>query len=447
MFNKLKAFWQKFWQTLKDAYTNAKKDPVTDNVQEWRDITRINLLDIFVKKLNNLCNTEATFDVVSDSTRSERLKTLAKDVESKRYKITSYMLADGDFWVFPAVNRHGEVIHTYLTQEQVRIIEIEHENITEVQGVIDWATDNHNKVYFLNRNHRLEDDGTLYIEYSVTNDLYEKAYYEPWSELDGRVYSFTNANHIGVGRYKSPTDSRGLSPVYGVPLNFGCRQVEDKIFADLVQIDKEFKNGESKIFADPTILRKGREKHGEESWNIPEYVFPINKRAGETGSAIDIFNPALRFSEHYSKLVADFALYEKQIGTSKGILTDNETTETATATAVKRANADTLALLGNIRQAIDNGNEMTLQADAVFLNVPFDLWTYTSDWYDPFEDPAEQWKRLVEAKDAGVAENIDLARWLFPNLSQEELNEKLARIQEQGQIDTDSALEKILGGN
>ena len=45
-------------------------------------------------------------------------------------------------------------------------------------------------------------------------------------------------------------------------------------------------------------------------------VIPIQQRAGQTGSYIDIFNPELRFTPQYSKLVADFALYEKQVGTS-----------------------------------------------------------------------------------------------------------------------------------
>ena len=64
---------------------------------------------------------------------------------------------------------------------------------------------------------------------------------------------------------------------------------------------------------------------------------------------------------------------ERQVGTSKGILTDIETAYTATATAVKRANSDTMALIDKIHNAIDIGNEMTLKADGVFLNISPDL--------------------------------------------------------------------------
>jgi len=154
----------------------------------------------------------------------------------------------------------------------------------------------------------------------------------------------------------------------------------------------------------------------------------------------------LRYSEHYSKLIDDMALYEKQVGTSRGILTPNETTAKATATEVKRANADTISLLDKIRTAIDNGNLMTLQADSVFLNISPDLWSYKSDWFDPFEDPAEQWKRLLEAFDRQAAERSDVIGWLFPKLTEKEIEEKLKRINEQAASDTENAIQRMIGG-
>ena len=206
--------------------------------------------------------------------------------------------------------------------------------------------------------------------------------------------------------------------------------------------DDEFKNGKSVIFTDPRNLLKEEDAN---KYRIADNVIPIAQRANN-GNNIDIFNPTLRFSEHYSKLVADLSFYEKEIGTSKGILTDNETTETATATAVKRANADTMALIDKIRVSIDNGNRMTLEADAVFLNIAPDLWSYSSDWYDPFEDPAEQWRRLLEAKNNGAAETSDLIKWNNPSLTDEEIKEKILRIKQEEQRNTDAALERILAG-
>ena len=457
IFNKFKTFWTTFWDSIRQAYNKAFKHPVATAVQEWRDVVKINLLDIFVNKLNNLCNIEAAFEVQSDSVQAEPLKILAKKLEDKRFDITAAMLADGDYYVFPATNDKGDIIHTYLTQQQVRITDSDGDAIKEAYGLIDWYIDQNNKVYYLLRHHKLINDD-LEISYNVVNERGANTELEKWNYLKDQEYRFVNAKHIGFGRYKSPISSRGLSPVYGVPLNFGCGEIEEKIFNDLRLIEDEFKNSKSVIFTDTRNIKPKNStvENGDAGENavrvygaakdVMENIIPIKHAPNHTGSQVEIFNPNIRYSSYYSKLVSDLALYEKQIGTSKGILTDNETSETATATAVKRANADTIALLDNIQAAIDCGNEMTLDADAVYLNISKDLWSYVSDWYDPFEDPAEQWKRLVEAKGQGAAETADLVKWLFPSLSDDEVNEKLARIAESSQSDMNNALERMIGG-
>lgn len=442
-------FWSTFWDSMRQAYNKAFKNPIKTTIQEWRDINKINFLDIFVGKLNNLANTEATFEVESDSVQAEQLKTLCKDLESKRFTITESMLADGDYYIFPAHNENGDIIHTYLTQQQVRILDMDGEEIREAYGIIDWLIDDNNRVFYLLRHHKLDSNGTLTVSYSSITDQGKKKTVDEWKHLNEQAYKFINANHIGFGRYKSPVSDRGMSHVYGVPLNFGCGDIEAKIFNDLKLIEEEFKNAKSKIFADEFIIREANETDkGEKAkqYKIIENIFPIKQRAGQSGPNIDIFSPAIRYSEHYSKLVADMALYEKEVGTSKGILTDNQTTETATATAVKRANADTLALLNKIHTAIDNGNEMTLLADGVFMNISPELWAYKSDYFDPFEDPDSQWQRLLEAKGNGAAESIDLVKWLFPNLPEEQLDEKILRIKADSKADTNDALDKIFAG-
>lgn len=440
MFEKFKTFWNVFIDSIKQAYNKAFK-PIEDTVQSWRDTGKINLLDIFVGKLNNLANTEATFEVISDSTQAEPLKKLCKDIEDKRFNITAEMLATGDYYIFPATNSKGEIIHSYLTQQQVRILDMDGESITEAYGIIDWYIDKSNKVYYLLRHHKLDLNGTLNISYSVMSDNGKKTTLDRWADLDGREYSFINANHIGFGRYKSPIDSRGKSPIYGVPLNYGCGEIEQRIFNDYKLIEDEFTNGKSVIFTDPRNLMKDEER---KQYRIADNIIPIQSRAGQTGNNIDIFNPELRWTPHYSKLVEDMAIYERQVGTSKGILTDNETAYTATATAVKRANSDTMSLIDKIHNAVDVGNVMTLNADSVFLNISPELWQYKSDYYDPFEDPAEQWQRLIEAKQNNVAESADLVKWLFPNMSDDEIQEKLQRIDESIQSDTASAIERAM---
>ena len=232
--------------------------------------------------------------------------------------------------------------------------------------------------------------------------------------------------------------------MYGVPLNFGCEEIEEKIFHDLEMIEAEFENGKSVIFTDPRNLLKDDEKH---RYTIAENIIPITQRAGQSGSQIDIFSPVLRYEGAYkSKLLDDMQQYEQQVGTDRGFLTPYDSGTAVTATEIRRANASTIALIDKIHTSIKNGVEMTLRADAVFLNVADDLWNVAFDFYDVFEDSDAQWTRLVEAHGVGAVETEDLTRWLFPNLTAEEIEEKLGKISEQSQTNTDMALEKILSG-
>lgn len=445
MFEKFKSFWKNFFDAFKKAFDRIFRDAEKRNTQDYRDISKINLLAEFVDKLSNLANIECTYEVESDSTQAEPLIDLCADLENKRFDITSEFLGTGDLWVFPAHNAAGKLYHSYLTQDRVRILGMDGDNIIDVMGILDIFTDAAtNRTYMLNRRHTLDGDA-LVVETSITTDKYENTTLDKWEHLVG-VYRFENASHIGVGRFKSPASSRGLSPVYGVPLNFGCEEIEAKIFNDLKMIETEFKHGESKMFADPVIMKKTKDKNGDEKWDIPEGMYAINRRAGETGPCIDIYSPAIRYSEFRDKLVDDMMQYEKQVGTDRGFLTPFEESKATTATEIRRSNASTIALIDRIHSAIKAGVEMTLAADALYLNIDPDLYALNVDFFDPFEDTDKQYERIANAVDRGVLEKADELRWMYPNMTDDEIEEKLARIGAQNQTDTDAALESLLNG-
>lgn len=451
MFKNFRNFWNIFINAIKAARAGSASDkltePPTSAGQDWRDVTRRNLLNMFIVPLNNLTNNEATFEVVSDSNTTEKVKDLCKRIEDKRFQITAEMLAHGDYYIFPELSANGNLAHTYLSSDRVRILDVIDDEIKEAYAVIDWFEDNRNKQYYLVRHHLLDLKGDLYVEFTVLNENGKKATLSRWDYLDGKTIKFANANHIGFGRYKCPTDSRGYSPVYGVPLNFFCKPYEDAIFDDLELIDKEFGNASSKLFVNENIAKATpNKKTGKNEYTIAENVFVYKQRGVDSGQMIDIYNPEIRESAYYTKLDKDMGMYEQAIGTSKGILTENETSYQATATAVKRANSDTIALLGRIRNAVDAGNRMTLQADSVYLNIPFDSWEYNADWYDPFEDPSEQFDRLVTGKQEQAVPTSYLTKWLYPDKTDEQIQEMLTEISEQNAVAIDEAVERAMRG-
>lgn len=439
MFDKIKSFWGCFWSSLKEAYNRAFRDLSKEETQDYRDTLHYNFLSVFVSKLNNLVNTEATFDIETDSDIAEPLGELVTDIESKRFEITSEMLAEGDYWVFPATDKSGKLYHRYIPQSDVRILDMDSDKLTSVIGIIDKYVGSDSKIYFLVRKHTLNGD-TLTVETYTTNTSYQKDYFEPWAEFES-VYTFGNVDNIGVGRFKSPTSSRGKSPIYGVPLNYGCLYIENTIFNDLAMIEQEFKNAKSLLFADPLILNKSvktyinskGQKTTDGGWTIPENLFPIDTRGGQSGANIDIFSPAIRYSEFNNKLNDDMHRYEQAVGTDRGFLTPFEVGTATTATEIRRANASTIALIDKIHTALKTGIESTIKADALFLNIPSDLYAIQIDWYDVFADETATYNRIREAVQDGVAEKTDQMQWLFPNLSAEELDGKLVRIQEEKQ--------------
>lgn len=444
MFEKLKSMWyallHKLLKSKKKEYGGKAAD---DGIQPYTDIKNINWLAIAVKKLTNLACNEATFEIISDSTATEEIKLLASDTEAHRFEITTGMLAEGDYYIFPYTDSTGELKHSYLDASRVRITAMAGDKITQAYAVIDYIQPDSksDKCYFLLRHHNLDEKGTLTVKYQTVDERGNISSGEYWPEYDGVINTFANAGNIGFGRYKSPVSSRGYSPVYGVPLNFGCSDIENKINETVKQIETEFKNAKSIIFTDPRNLFEDTEN---KEYKLASNIIPIKRNPADNGSQIDIFNPQIRGSEHWEKLNKYLETYEQQIGVSKGIFTDNSSTATATATAVKRANSDTISLLNAIHTALDKGNLMTFEADSVYLNVRRDLWEYRSDYFDPFEDPAEQWQRLLEAKDAGAVSTERLIKWLYPDMTDEDVAEELFKISTAASSAEQSAIERAL---
>lgn len=436
--NKLNNFWSAFWSKIVTTYNKIfRKTQEINAPQKWGETDKINLLSIVVQKVTNLAMVEATFEV---ETNSEQIQALCKDLEDKRYTITSQMLAKGDYVIFPATNRRGEVIHTYVDADRFVISEMDGDDITELYGIIDEYTDNQGNDYKLIRHHKLEPNGNLNIDIYTVNNSWDRVNFDLWEDREISVI-YQNANHIGIGRYKSPISARGQEDVYGKPLNFGCAEIENKILNDIANRDAEMNNGKSIIFADERIIDKAKDGR----FTISENIF--GKRTMADGSdSIDIYNPSLRIDEYNSKLEKDFELYEAQIGASKGILTEANTTRDATATEINSSNSNTVSLLSNIQNAVDIGNIETLKADGVLLNISPEQWKYSSDYYNPFENPQAQFDRLDKGYQDGAVESSDITSWLYPKMTDEEIAQKLQRIKEQKDFDTESAIEKALGG-
>jgi hypothetical protein len=298
--------------------------------------------------------------------------------------------------------------------------------------------------YRLIRHHILDENGTLYVYYYTTDKSGNEEYLAEWEHYKNDNVAYYNARNIGVAYFRSPQDSRGLSQ-WGVPLNFGCEEVENQIKVARNNLDEEMHLMKSKLFADETVARKIGTKDGER-FDLPEGIYTIRKKAGVDGTLIDSFAPATRYNDYKQKLIDAKSDWEDMVGLDRGFLTDAEHTAGATATEIRTANTKTRSFVKKIQSAMFDGIKATLEADAVFLNIALDLYSVTVDWFDAFHDETELYNRIVSAVDRGVLEKEDELRWLYPNMTDEEITQKLARIQANSQTNTDMALERILQG-
>lgn len=441
LIEKTKAFWNVFWNSIKSAYSQAFNKQFKTSVQKFSDVIKRNYLASAVNTLNNLVNTEATFELVSDSVLSEPLIDLTKELEKNRYVITADMLGEGGSFCLPEISENGTINHTYIPQRDAMITKVDGNEILELYAIIKTTELASGDKFVLVRHHKLDPvTGDLTVSYDIRNGAGERTYFEEWKQYYNYGFVCPGANHLGVAYYKSPVDSRGLSPVYGVPLNFACSEIERDIAEFEELLKSEYKNGKSLIFGDPRIMMKKSDSSG---YDIPENMYPVKNMQGTDG-IISIFNPTIRSNEYMQRREQLMIDYEKAIGVNRGILSQFEYTANATKDEVRRANADTISLIEKIRAAIHKGNEDTLKADSVYLNIPIDDWVYKSEWFDPFENPDSQWGRLKDAVSIGAAETTDLMKWIFPTLTDEEIEEKMQRIKTEENEDANKSLENML---
>ena len=438
-------FWNNFWGFVKkkiDEYDEDKKIQV--KIQPWEDVREYNPLAIANTKLTSLVCDEATVELQTDSTLVEPLKPLADDLEAKRYEICSMVNGKGGCFVTMATGEDDEPYHRIIAPDDVSVYRIVAGRMYEVAMVIDKKVVKH-KEYRLVRHHILDENGTLYVYYYTTDKSGNEEYLAEWEHYKNDNVAYYNAKNIGVAYYKSPQDSRGLSQIWGVPLNFGCEEVEESIKTARKNLDEEMHLMKTKLFADETISRKISTKDGDR-FDLPEGVYTIRKKAGVDGTLIDSFAPATRYNDYKQKLIDAKADWEDMVGLDRGFLTEAEHTAGATATEIRTANTKTRSFVKKIQSAMFDGIKATLEADAVFLNIPLDLYTVVVDFFDAFTDEEAQYKRLANAVDRGILEKEDELKWLYPNMTDKEIADKLARISATQATNTDQALERILSG-
>jgi A118 family predicted phage portal protein len=255
-----------------------------------------------------------------------------------------------------------------------------------------------------------------------------------WAGITPEI-TISGVDRLPIAIFKCPAGDRRPHSLIGVPITFGCNATINKIIDTLNDVETEFKRKRVKVFADRSLIRPQYDENG----NLVKQDFDEDlfvKFGSSDGFTTEIFSPEFRQSAYYDKLTRHFEMLEREIGISKGILTELNTNG-ATATEIKRATYNTFCLVDDIRKGYvqyinDLAYSIAVLANAYGLaNIQSaDSYSITVDWsYAMLEDSAETFAQKTQAVSLGAESKAELRQFIHPNESAEEAAQAVAEIE------------------
>lgn len=403
-------------------------------IYDYENINDINFTAIFANKLANITISDSNIDVVGDNKRAELLQETLKRLKKKLKKIVARDLGTGGVLIIPYVDRN-KIYFNIVTQNRFSINKMIGDDIVDCTIMAEHIVRNREH-YYRWADYTLENNN-LYIRYRSTLDgePIEMTLIPEWENIEDM--SITNVDRMPFMYIKSPIDNRKEMDKYGAPITYGCDKQIAKIMKDLEQIDREYSLKEAFVGADSTMFK------GDDALPTNGLYKKIN--AGED-NFWEVFDPAFRDTSYYNKLMNDFALLEKAVGTDRGILTEPLSTYQNKDEA-RRANQNTFSIIDDVRDSLEDGLKDFLYACDVLANYfnlgPQGKYELSTDWsYTMLEDSTQEFSQLMQGESRGVIKKAELRQYLKPNETIEEAQAVIDEIKKESPSTKD-----LLGNN
>lgn len=393
----------------------TKKDiqDAKEQTREYQDTGQENITAIFANSLSTLAFSDSSISITNNDTTTKRTELLNSVMQDFWTNIKQNIAIGNGCGMIVSIPYcvNGKLYIDNVSKDRVYVSGMQGKDITKltVMAAI-----------------RRTDNGIKYVrwtDYSIDNGIYtirQKATknnipcplteVEDWAGILPEMH-IANVDKLPVGIYKCPTSSRRPDKIDGVPITYGCQKTIDRIHACLEDLDKEYKNKKVKVFADSSLFDKNDK--------VDKTLF---KQFTVDGSLKDktffqIFDPAFRDTAYYNRLEHLFAQIEKEVGTSRGILTDLNITNGATATEIKRATYQTFSLCGDIHKNTEkyiDGLVYGLNVLANYFNLtPESDYQINYDWsYSMIEDTQNTFNQLIQAKSVGAVETAEIRQYV-----------------------------------
>lgn len=409
---------------------------------KYRAQDKVNLTAVFANKLSALTVTDSTVEVVTDGTEEKSLRAALLDEAlqtafRKSRAWCSIALGTGGVLLVPHVSS-GKILTDVVSQDRAVINDARGEELLSVSILADSCY-RQNELYLRWLDYSLEGE-TLTIRNRVTDSsggLRNIESFPQWASIPEELV-IQGVEHLPLAYIKCPVDNRRGSALYGVPVTFGCDALMEEISECLEQVRQEYALKKPIVGMDKTLFEKGAD--GRARLPRTGLFMPVTPGGLGDSRLWEVYDPAIRDSAYYNRLDQLYELLEKQVGTSRGILTE-PVSRGATATEIKAGLYDTYSIIALLRSEIERGIERLVYGFDVLADVyrlgPSGDWAVTFDWsYALIESSQETFSQMVSAVTLGAVEPAELRQYL---MSDETLNEAQARVAEIAEAKAESS--------
>lgn len=409
------------------------------------DIQKENITAIVAGSISTLAFGDADATIVAENeaiTESPRLDTLGEVLKDEMFNAKrniSAALGVGMIATIPySVDAGmGRKIYTAtVTKDRFYITGMQGDDITSCVVIADIMQVDKD-TYFRWTDYSVE-NGVYIIRNKATKngDEIPLDSVDRWKDIEPEI-RIAGVERLPIGIFRCPTANRRPDDITGVPITFGCDATLNKIAKTLADIETEFERKKAKVFVDRSLIKTEYDANGNPISNDFSDSLYV-KFENNDKMAVDIFDPALRESSYYTKLLQHFAFLEKEIGVSRGILTDSES-KNATATEIRRAMYQTFCLLDDVHGEFErymNGLMYGVNVLCNFYGLDVDTpYKIKYDWsYALLEDTQTTFNQMMQAMSVGAERAAEVRMFLHPDETLEDAQAVVDEIKEQSLI-------------
>ncbi len=435
IFDHIRGYGKRSEESIKEI-SEGQRD-----AQNYYDTATENITAIVANALSILAFGDSSLYVNSngrESMRSRYLNELAKQEFCKAKRKVSAALGVGMIASIPYSVDNGlgrKIYIDTITKDRFFITGMQGDEITEITAISDIYEDEDGKVL------RLTDYSVKDGVYTITNravttkgDNILLSRIKRWENIEPKV-CIGGVTKLPVAFYSCPIGARHVDSKFGVPITYGCEVTIGKILKTLDDIEREFSLKKIKVIAPRSLFTMERDAKGRVIGKGFSEELYEKVADNDFENQITVFNPEIRESSYFKKLTEHFMMLEKEIGCSRGILTDMITRD-ATATEMRAAMKSTFCIIDDLRKEYMKYFEELLYGVSVLLNfynlTPISPYSVNYEWsYNFLEETKDTFEEMLDAKAEGAISRVELRRFLKPEESPEEAERAVREIGEE----------------